>query len=102
MPGGQSLPAKTARTWMKPTRIDSGGQKLAAETDIIELKDGRLFAALRGDGEQQMCYSVSRDHGRSWSTAKAIGFLGHCPYPASHGGRDYPARAPAACHEPEL
>lgn len=80
-PGGAAtLSEDGARTWLEPERIDGGGRKLAAETDIIELKDGRLFAALRGDGEQQMCYSISRDHGRTWSGAREIGFLGHCPY----------------------
>lgn len=81
MPGGAiTISEDGAKTWLKPTRIDGAGQKLPAETDVIELKDGHLFAALRGDGEQQMCYSISRDHGRSWSHAKPIGFLGHCPY----------------------
>jgi sialidase-1 len=81
MPGGAvTISEDGAKAWLKPTRIDAGGQKLAAETDVIELTDGHLFAALRGDGEQQMCYSTSRDHGRSWHAAKPIGFLGHCPY----------------------
>jgi len=80
-PGGAvTISEDGARTWLKPVRIDGGGQKLAAETDVIALKDGRLFAALRGDGEQQMCTSTSRDLGRTWSKAKPIGFLGHCPY----------------------
>lgn len=81
VPGGAVTTSDDgAKTWMKPVRVDGNGQKLAAETDVIELKDGRLYAALRGDGDQQMCYSISRDRGRSWSAAKSIGFLGHCPY----------------------
>jgi hypothetical protein len=81
LPGGAITTSEDgARSWFKPTRIDGGDKKLAAETDVIELKDGKLFAALRGDGDQQMCYSISRDHGRNWSAAKPIGFLGHCPY----------------------
>jgi Neuraminidase (sialidase) len=81
MPGGAVTTSEDGgKTWLKPVHIDGGEQKLAAETDVIELKDGRLYAALRGDGDQQMCWSASRDHGRTWTTAKPIGFLGHCPY----------------------
>ena len=56
--------------------IDNGGQRLDAETDIIELKDGTLYAAQR----PAMCFSVSADRGRTWSVSKPMGFEGHCPY----------------------
>lgn len=62
--------------WSKPADMDNGGYKLDAETDIIELKDGTLYAALR----PTMCYSLSRDHGETWSVSKPIGFEGHSPY----------------------
>jgi hypothetical protein len=68
------------KSWGDVIDIDSGGLRLDAETDVIRLKDGSLFAALRGDGKTPMCWSQSRDGGRSWSTAKSFGFLGHCPY----------------------
>ncbi len=64
------------RTWSEVIDIDNGGQRLDAETDIIELKDGTLYAAQR----PAMCYSVSSDRGRTWSVSKPMGFEGHCPY----------------------
>jgi hypothetical protein len=27
-----------------------------------------------------MCWSVSKDRGKTWSVSKPIGFPGHCPY----------------------
>jgi hypothetical protein len=63
-------------TWSAVVDIDNGGYKLDAETDIIELRDGTLYAAQR----PTMCFSVSTDRGRSWSVSKPIGFEGHCPY----------------------
>ena len=56
--------------------IDNGGFRLDAETDVIELADGTLYAVQR----PQMCFSVSRDRGNTWSVSKPIGFPGHCPY----------------------
>lgn len=63
-------------TWSPVTEIDNGGYRLDAETDIIELPDGSLYAAQR----PVMCWSTSTDRGRSWSVSKPIGFEGHCPY----------------------
>jgi len=63
-------------TWSKPVDMDNGGYKLDAETDIIELRDGTLYAALR----PTMCYSLSKDRGATWSVCKPIGFEGHSPY----------------------
>ncbi len=63
-------------TWSDVIDIDNGGHRLDAETDIIELKDGTLYAAQR----PKMCFSVSKDRGNSWSVSKPIGFAGHCPY----------------------
>jgi hypothetical protein len=65
--------------WEKPIDIDGGEYRLDAETDVIELKDGSIFAALRGDGATPMCWSVSKDRGAHWSVARSIGFQGHCP-----------------------
>jgi hypothetical protein len=64
------------RTWKPPVDIDNGGVRLDAETDVIELKDGTLYAAQR----PAMCYSVSRDRGESWTVSQPMGFPGHCPY----------------------
>jgi len=66
------------RTWSTPADIPSGGRYLDAETDVILLKDGSLFAALRG--RDAMCFSRSTDGGKTWTPAESFGFPGHCPY----------------------
>ncbi|MEX0675910.1 MAG: sialidase family protein [Pirellulales bacterium] len=69
------------KTWSEPVAIDpDSGVRLDAETDVIPLGDGSLFAALRGDKNVNMHYSLSRDMGQTWSPVKDIGFLGHCPH----------------------
>jgi sialidase-1 len=71
------------KTWDPPVSIDKdSGLNLPAETDVIQLKDGSLYAALRGDENVRtnMHASVSTDNGKSWSPVKDLGFLGHCPY----------------------
>lgn len=68
------------KTWSPETDIPNAGMRLDAETDVIELRDGRLFAALRADGGKPMAYSYSSDQGRSWTSAASFGFPGHCPY----------------------
>jgi sialidase-1 len=78
--GAVIISSDDGKSWGKPIDIDGGGRRLDAETDVIELKDGSLFAALRGDGKTPMCWSRSRDGGRTWSAAESFGFLGHCPY----------------------
>jgi len=67
------------KTWGKPIDIDNGGYKLDAETDVIPLKDGSLYAVQR-EPKTTMCYSVSRDGGRTWTVSRPLGFPGHCPY----------------------
>jgi lysophospholipase L1-like esterase/photosystem II stability/assembly factor-like uncharacterized protein len=64
------------RTWQPEVLIDNAGMKLDAETDIIELKDGALFAAQR----PEMASAKSSDRGASWTLSKPMGFAGHCPY----------------------
>jgi sialidase-1 len=64
------------RTWRPPVEIPNGGIRLDAETDVIPLRDGSLYAALRAHA----CFAVSKDRGESWSVAKPIGFAAHCPY----------------------
>ncbi|MBM3901534.1 MAG: exo-alpha-sialidase [Verrucomicrobia bacterium] len=68
------------RTWEPPAPIDSRGQFLDAETDVIELKDGGLLAALRGGKGAPMNLSRSQDRGAHWIPAEPLGFVGHCPY----------------------
>jgi hypothetical protein len=67
------------RTWDAPVNIDNGGLRLDAETDVIELKDGRLYAAQRAASES-MRHAVSEDKGRTWSVSAPMGFRGHAPY----------------------
>ncbi len=63
-------------TWQPEVLIGNGGIRLDAETDLIELKDGTLYAAQR----PQMSYATSKDHGTSWTISEPMGFAGHCPY----------------------
>ena len=65
-------------SWSAPIDIPTGGLRYEAETDVIELKDGALFAALRG--QKHSGWSVSKDGGKSWTTAELFGFPGHCHY----------------------
>ncbi|MHB8898787.1 MAG: sialidase family protein [Thermoguttaceae bacterium] len=63
-------------TWQPEVLIDNGGVRLDAETDIVELKDGTLYAAQR----PQMAFATSKDRGATWTVSKPMGFAGHCPY----------------------
>jgi hypothetical protein len=64
------------QTWSKEVDIDNGGVRLDAETDLVERKDGTLYAVLRA----KACYATSADRGASWTVSKPIGFAAHCPY----------------------
>lgn len=64
------------KSWSREVDIDDGGVRLDAETDLIELRDGTLYAAQR----PQMSFSISKDRGATWSVSKPMGFAGHCPY----------------------
>lgn len=64
------------KTWRAAIDIPNGGYRLDAETDVIRLKDGTHYAAQRAE----MCFSISKDRGETWSVSKPIGFAGHCPY----------------------
>jgi hypothetical protein len=77
--GAVTISDDAGATWFAPIDIDNGGLRLDAETDVIELTDGRLFAAQR-TAKESMRYSVSNDRGYTWSVSKPIGFPGHCPY----------------------
>ncbi len=77
--GAVTFSADDGDTWSQPIDINNGGMTLDAETDIIELKNGSLYAAQRARG-QDMAYSISADSGKNWTVSKPIGFPGHCPY----------------------
>ncbi len=67
------------KTWSDPINIDNGGLRLDAETDLIELKDGRLYAAQRTEKEP-MRFSISSDKGLTWTVSVPMPFPGHAPY----------------------
>ncbi len=73
--GAVAISDDGAKTW-RVVDIPNGGYRLDAETDVIELTDGALYAAQR----PTMCFSVSKDRGETWSVSKPMGFEGHCPY----------------------
>lgn len=80
--GGTIRSTDKGKTWEAPVPIGEEVQRyLPAETDIVQLKDGRLYAALRGSDHDsaRMHYATSADGGKSWSPAKDIGFLAHSP-----------------------
>lgn len=77
--GAVTISEDGGRTWGEPVIIDNGGLRLDAETDVIVLEDGRLYAAQR-TAKESMRYSISEDGGRTWSVSEPIGFPGHCPY----------------------
>lgn len=79
--GGVLRSTDSGKTWSQPIPIDKEAKvRLDAETDVIQLKDGTLFAALRGDGVVNMHSSTSHDMGLTWSPVKDLGFIAHCPH----------------------
>jgi sialidase-1 len=78
--GGVVRSTDMTKTWSEPIPIGKGaGIYLDAETDVIRLKDGRLYAALRSS-VVNMHYATSADGGLSWTDVKDIGFPSHCPH----------------------
>ena len=76
--GAVTISGDGGGTWCEPVAIPNGGLRYEAETDVIRLRDGRLFAALRGSSHSG--WSVSSDGGLSWSVAQLFGFPGHSHY----------------------
>jgi len=76
--GAVTISTDGGQTWGQPIDIPNGGMRLDAETDTIALKNGDIFAALRG--QNISAWSVSSDGGKTWSVAKQFGFPGHCHY----------------------
>jgi hypothetical protein len=66
-------------TWRKPVDIDNAGIRLDAETDVIELAGGRLWAIQRSSGSPA-CFSVSDNRGDTWTRSQPLSFVAHSPY----------------------
>ncbi len=78
--GGVIRSTDKGRSWSAPIPIGKDdGVRLDAETDFVLLKNGTLYAALRGD-RVNMHYATSPDGGLTWSKVTNIGFPGHCPH----------------------
>lgn len=79
--GGVVFSLDKGTTWNNITSIGKEANlMLAAETEVILLKDNTLYAIMRGDGFKiNMHYSVSYDMGKSWKSVNDIGFAGHSP-----------------------
>jgi len=78
--GGVIRSTDHGQTWCLPIPIGKGsGVRLDAETDLVRLKDGTLYAGLRGD-RVNMHFATSPDGGLTWSSVTDIGFPGHCPH----------------------
>lgn len=78
--GGVVRSTDGGKSWSKPIPIGKEADVyLDAETDLILLKDGTLYAALRSS-KVNMHYATSSDFGLTWSPVKDIGFKGHSPH----------------------
>jgi hypothetical protein len=68
------------KSWSAPIAIGQEAKlPLDAETDVIRLKDGTLYAALRSSSIN-MRYATSPDLGLTWTPVRDIGFKGHAPH----------------------
>jgi hypothetical protein len=72
------------KTWGDLARIgDTAGLYLDAETDVVQLKDGTLLAALRSS-KVDLHFATSANGGKSWGPVRSAGFKGHCPHFLRH------------------
>ena len=77
--GAVSLSHDSGKTWSDVIVIPNAGRSFDAETDVLELKDGSLYAIQR-PSQGNMGVSYSKDKGKTWSVSEDAGFPGHCPY----------------------
>ena len=67
-------------TWSSPIDIPNpSGAFLDAETDVIQLTSGNLWAIQRSSHSPAQ-YSTSTDLGNTWSDSQSLGFVAQCPY----------------------
>jgi sialidase-1 len=72
------------KTWKELALIgEKAGVFLDAETDVVPLTGGKLFAAMRSS-KVDMHYAFSEDLGKTWGPVRSFGFKGHCPYFLRH------------------
>jgi hypothetical protein len=68
------------KTWEEPVQIDNAGVRLDAETDLIELAGGSLYALQRAKMGTPAHWSRSKDRGATWTRSEPVGFQAHAPY----------------------
>jgi len=78
--GAVAISDDSGSSWHSPIIIDNIGAYLDAETDVIELEDGKLYAAMRGGKGADMHWATSSDMGNTWSKSQSMDFTAHCPY----------------------
>lgn len=78
--GGVIRSRDSGKTWSAPITIgEKQNLPLDAETDLIQLNDGVLLAALRSS-KVNLHFATSKDKGKSWGPACDSGFKGHAPH----------------------
>ena len=76
--GAVMISKNSTATWSKAIEIDNNGLYLNAETDVIQLKNGDLYAVQRAQ-HGIMQFSISKDKGESWSISQPLPFAGITP-----------------------
>lgn len=78
--GAVTLSNDGGTSWTSPIDIPNpSGAYLDAETDLIELKNGNLWAIQRSSNSPAQS-SISTDAGLNWSDSQSLGFIAHSPY----------------------
>lgn len=78
--GGVIRSTDHGETWSDAIPIGKdSGVYLDAETDVIQRRDGSLYAALRSS-KVNLHYATSSDLGVTWSAVQDAGFPGHAPH----------------------
>lgn len=68
-------------SWSEVSKVDWDINFTVNETDVVALKDKKLYAAVRGSFKDQipMQYTTSDNLGQSWQPLQSIGFYGDAP-----------------------